>query len=255
METSDQLNELAAALAKAQAEMVPAHKDKVAKAGQFSYAYADLATVIEAAHATLAKHGLSIATSFRCEEWGMIMEMALLHASGQRIVTEYPIRPVKNDPQGVGSAISYARRYAMMSLINLPTADDDAQAAMGRNDDHPSYTQPPRKPQFDPARVPDTLRGPRSVQPARKRGRPPTQPAPVETSELYQEAMEAIRVAGSQEDLSTASQLAMGLSDDSEIRHAREAWLARRDALRAVGERSDAARDSIKANLALPKPA
>lgn len=255
MKTSEQLNELAAALAKAQAEMDPVIKSKTAEIGKYRYSYADLGSVIETAHGTLAKHGLSIAAPFEIDERGeMILVMCLLHESGQQMVSRYPIRPLNDSPQGVASAISYARRYVMMSLVNLPAADDDGQAAMGRNDD--AHVPHSRRPQYDPQQVPETLRGaPRPAQSAKRRpGRPPAQPAPVETSELFQEVMETIREAGSFEELSTASELAMGL-DGEERDNARAAYRQRQEALKGAASRSDAARDSIKATLTLPKPA
>ncbi len=249
---SDQLNELAAALAKAQATMRPAVKD--AANPFFKSRYADLQSVIEAAHAALSEHGLSVSSVTDTDEQGnMMLCTYLLHSSGQWMCGRYPVEPVKRDPQGIGSAISYARRYALMSIVNLATSDDDAEAAMGRNDDR----QQQRRPQHDPNQVPQSLRGGPTP---RGRGRPPRQspqpqPQPVETSELYQEVMETIREARGHEDLSTASELAMGLTDPEEQANARSAWAQKRASLNGAAQRSVADRDSIKASLTLPKPA
>ncbi len=155
LHTSDNLDELATALAKAQAEMQPVIKAKKANMGansKYSYSYADLAAVIESATATLAGHGLSIATPFEVDDRGdMVLVMVLLHTSGQRIVSRYPVRAASDSPQAVGSAISYARRYAMMSIINLPAADDDGQAAM--------MPQGQRQPQWTRSKFPKAYAG------------------------------------------------------------------------------------------------
>jgi hypothetical protein len=50
----------------------------------------------------------------------------------QYIQGRYPIQPVKNDPQGLGSAITYARRYSLMAIVGIAPDDDDGEAAMGR---------------------------------------------------------------------------------------------------------------------------
>ncbi len=255
LHTSDNLDELATALAKAQAEMQPVLKQKKAMAGKYSYSYADLAAVIETATATLAVHGLSISTPFEVDDRGeQLAVMMLMHTSGQRIVSRFAIRTVSDNPQAVGSAVSYARRYMLMSLVNLPATDDDGQAAMPRNDDHVSQSR--RSPQWDPQQVPESLRGPRQA-PPRGRGRPPRQPTPEPkpTSELYQDVMERIREAGSQSDLEEAWHLADGLTDNEEHADMKAAWVHRRDAIKSAAQRSAADRDSIKASLTLPKPA
>jgi len=58
----------------------------------------------------------------------------LLHTSGQFLQMEYTLPTVKQDPQAAGSAITYARRYALQSIAGIPTADDDAESAMLRGD-------------------------------------------------------------------------------------------------------------------------
>ena len=59
----------------------------------------------------------------------------LMHVSGQWLQQEYVLPLVKRDPQAAGSAITYARRYALQSMAGIPTADDDAEAAMMRGED------------------------------------------------------------------------------------------------------------------------
>ena len=58
-----------------------------------------------------------------------------MHVSGQWVESEFVLPIVKQDPQAAGSAITYARRYALQSIAGIPTADDDAESAMLRGED------------------------------------------------------------------------------------------------------------------------
>lgn len=131
---SDSINELAGALAKAQADMT--HAAKAIDNTFFKSKYADLPAVFDAARPHLAKNGLCVIQCHEIGESGKITMVSLLaHSSGQWIKSWYPINPVKADPQGLGSAISYARRYAYCSLVGVASAgeDDDGNAASGNN--------------------------------------------------------------------------------------------------------------------------
>ena len=131
MRTSDNLNELAPALAKAQGQMESAKKDSTNP--HFRSKYADLAAVVEAIKKPLADNGLSYLQGFGWDEHGaLIVRTRLLHASGQWVESELRVRPVKDDPQGVGSAVSYGRRYALQSLVGLTADDDDGNDRAGR---------------------------------------------------------------------------------------------------------------------------
>jgi hypothetical protein len=122
---SPDLGELAGALAKAQAEMGAALKGS--DNPFFKSSYADLASIIEAAR-PLSTHGLAV-TQFPCG--GELVTM-LIHSSGQWLKSRYTIKPVKDDPQGRGSALTYARRYAYQAIAGLASADDDGEGAMDR---------------------------------------------------------------------------------------------------------------------------
>jgi hypothetical protein len=130
MNKSEQINELAGALAKAQAEIKGALKD--AQNPFFKSSYADLASVWDAIRAPLAKHGLSVIQTTDSTEKGMVLVTTLAHASGQWIEGRYPIQPMKNDPQAMGSATTYARRYALAAIVGVAQIDDDGEAAMAR---------------------------------------------------------------------------------------------------------------------------
>jgi len=134
MNKSESIAELAKALCKAQSEMGGAVKD--AKNPFFKSSYADLTSVIKAIKEPFNNNGLSYiqfpVTSSGGN--GVGVKTVLMHTSGQFIESEFYLPLVKADPQAGGSAITYARRYALQALAGIPTADDDAEAAMFRNE-------------------------------------------------------------------------------------------------------------------------
>ena len=127
---SDDISELAVALAKAQAENGIVIKD--AANPFFKSKYATLASVWEAVRPALTKHGLSIVQMPSHDEHGYYVETMLIHGSGQWIKNRTYMKVVKDDPQGVGSLISYARRYALQAITMICPEDDDGEVAMGR---------------------------------------------------------------------------------------------------------------------------
>jgi len=132
MNKSEQVDKLAAALCKAQAEMGGAVKD--AKNPFFKSSYADLTSVIKAIKEPFANNGLSYSQFPVTSDGGggVGVVTVLLHSSGQWLESEFYLPLAKKDPQGGGSAITYARRYALQAMAGIPTADDDAEAAMMR---------------------------------------------------------------------------------------------------------------------------
>lgn len=131
MNKSDQINELAAALAKAQGEIQAAAKDK--KNPHYGSAYADLASVWDACRSQLSKNGLSVAQVVESDD-GMVVTIStvLMHTSGQFVSGMFKMKPVKADPQGIGSATTYARRYALSAIVGVAPDDDDGNAATGK---------------------------------------------------------------------------------------------------------------------------
>lgn len=130
MTKSDQLDQLATALSQAQGEILNATKDS--SNPFFKSTYADLASVREAIQPVFTKYGLSYAQTFSRDEHGVIVETVLMHKSGQWLCGGLSIKPVKDDPQGIGSAITYARRYSLQAIAGIAADDDDGEAAMGR---------------------------------------------------------------------------------------------------------------------------
>lgn len=122
---------LADALCKAQGEMEGAKK--TSNNPHFRSAYADLESVWDACREPLTKHGLAVIQSPMGDGDHVVLETMLVHTSGEFIRRKLPIRPTKQDPQGVGSAITYARRYALMAMVGLAPEDDDGNAASGGN--------------------------------------------------------------------------------------------------------------------------
>lgn len=120
---SDSINELAAALAKAQQEIKPALKDS--NNPFFKSKYADLSSTWEACKDALNKNGLSVVQTIE-ENY---LSTTLLHTSGQWISGKCPLINQKGDMQGLGSAISYARRYSIAAICGVTTDDDDANSA------------------------------------------------------------------------------------------------------------------------------
>jgi len=132
MNKSEQVDKLAAALCKAQAEMGGAVKD--AKNPFFKSSYADLTSVIKAIKEPFANNGLSYSQFPVTSEGGggVGVVTVLLHSSGQWLESEFYLPLAKKDPQSGGSCVSYARRYSLQSMAGIPTAEDDAEAAMMR---------------------------------------------------------------------------------------------------------------------------
>jgi hypothetical protein len=125
---SEQINELATALAKAQAKIEGATKDKTNP--HFRSSYADLASVWDACRSALTSNGLSVSQTAGASEDGRVrVTTILMHSSGQWLCDDLGMKPVKDDPQGVGSCITYARRYALAAIVGVAPEDDDGNAA------------------------------------------------------------------------------------------------------------------------------
>ena len=140
---SENIADLAIALSKAQAENGTVHKD--AKNPFFKSNYASLAQVWETVRPALTANGLSVVQLPSQDASGYYVESMLIHSSGQWIKCRTYMKPVKDDPQGIGSLISYARRYALQSLVMVCPDDDDGELAMGRSTSVPQARTLPAK--------------------------------------------------------------------------------------------------------------
>jgi hypothetical protein len=128
MTKSDSISALAAALAKAQPKIEGATKDKTNP--HFKSKYADLASVAEAIAEPLAANGLSYVQVSHDRENAAAIETIILHTSGEWLGCGAVSVPVsKNDAQGFGSALTYARRYSLSAAFGVVPEDDDGNAA------------------------------------------------------------------------------------------------------------------------------
>ena len=131
--TSEQIDAIAAALADAQTRIGNAVKDRSNPA--FKSKYATLASVDDAARPELSKSGIAIVQSptFNPSEQTVYVTTLLAHKSGQWFRSETCVPVTKMDAQGTGSAVTYARRYALAAMCSVaPDDDDDGNAATGR---------------------------------------------------------------------------------------------------------------------------
>lgn len=126
---SDPCDALAASLVAALAEMPNIRKANRADLGSHKYTYADLADGLDAVRPVLARNGLAVLQAATTTEHGPTVVTTVLHTSGQRVSASLAMKPMKGDPQAVGSAITYARRYSLFSILGLATEDDDGKAA------------------------------------------------------------------------------------------------------------------------------
>lgn len=139
MITSEHINELTTALAKAQGEITGALKDSANPF--FKSKYADLASCWDACRAPLAKNGLSVFQVPETTENGLTLITTLAHASGQFVRGSLPVTPKDDTPQAMGSALTYARRYALTAFVGIAQIDDDGNAASGRKENQ-AYDAP-----------------------------------------------------------------------------------------------------------------
>lgn len=115
------------ALAAAQAQMGKAIKD--ANNPAFRSKYADLASVMDACLPALNANGVAVYQPTIDDETGRFVETILAHESGETIKCRVPLIVQKNDMQGYGSAVTYARRYGLMCMAGIAPEDDDGNAA------------------------------------------------------------------------------------------------------------------------------
>lgn len=161
---SPTIGKLAEALSKAQGEMMAATKD--VNNPFFHSTYADLASCWDACREPLSKNGLAVIQYPEILEGKLRLVTMLVHSSGEWILGDYPIEPMRqvkdrgwepsSDPQSLGSAYTYARRYSMSGIIGISSEDDDGEGAVGRKKEDikkspPLPPPPPPKTTIEPA--------------------------------------------------------------------------------------------------------
>lgn len=137
------MQKIAAALVKAQKEFGPALKTHTNPA--FKSKYADLSACVEAVVDALNNNGVYMMQQTREDSTGVTVETVFIHESGETIGSgPLHVPASKQDPQGYGSALTYARRYSLMASCGIAPEDDDGNAAS-------------RKQQTQVERMPDSV--------------------------------------------------------------------------------------------------
>lgn len=149
MQHSEHIGKLADALAKAQAEIKAIGKDRTNP--HFKNRYATLDAILDGIRPTLAKHGLSVVQGVVTYGEGEAVETTLVHSSGEWLRNHVPMKVGKQDAQGVGSALTYGRRYGVSALLALSTdEDDDGEAAVKKPAQKPEPKREPEQKAAEP---------------------------------------------------------------------------------------------------------
>ena len=151
IETSDDITALAKALPKAQAAFGKVGKD--AANPHFNSRYASLVEITDATLPALNAAGITVLQPVAVGETGVEVTTILMHESGQWLRATHTVPISRRDAQGVGSALTYARRQALQALLTVAAAgeDDDGEGAVGRG---AAASRPPLPPAPPPEKPP-----------------------------------------------------------------------------------------------------
>lgn len=128
---SESTKHIAEALCKFQGQIKPVKRES--ENPFFKSKYADLASIWDAIREPLTSNGLSVVQGSKVGgENTAIIETTVFHVSGEWITGELPVYVKDYSPQGLGSGITYARRYALAAILGISTEDDDGESAEGR---------------------------------------------------------------------------------------------------------------------------
>ena len=119
MQTSENINEIAAALAAAQGQFTGVSKDSSVNTGKYGYRYADLASYLDAIRQPMAANGLAIVQSPEIDNDRVTVTTMIVHASGQWLLSQLSMGVSDSRPQTLGGIITYCRRYALTAMLNL----------------------------------------------------------------------------------------------------------------------------------------
>jgi hypothetical protein len=121
------MKQIASALVKAQKAFGPALK--TATNPHFKSRYADLAACVEAVIGGLNDNGIALVQRTSLDDAGVTVETVFVHESGEMLECgKLHVPAAKHDPQGYGSALTYARRYSLMAACGIAPEDDDGNA-------------------------------------------------------------------------------------------------------------------------------
>ncbi len=138
METSNEIDKLVGALAKAQSKITGALKDSANPF--FKSKYADLASCWDACRGPLSENGIAIIQGASADDTGVTVTTTLAHESGQWMRSNLRMVPKDSSPQGIGSAVTYGRRYGLTSMVGIAQIDDDGNQASGKGSH--AYAEP-----------------------------------------------------------------------------------------------------------------
>lgn len=154
MRQSEQINDLAAALAKAQGAMDHASKDRTNPA--FKSRYADLASVVDACRPALSSNGIAVVQPARLVGGAVEVDTVLVHQTGQWIAETLCANVPDTKAQTIGSAITYLRRYGLSSMVGVAPDDDDGNGATRpqQREERPApHVAPAPAPESGPSRA------------------------------------------------------------------------------------------------------
>jgi hypothetical protein len=140
--TSDQVEAVFAALAKAQGEIRNAVKDSANP--HFRSKYADLAAIVDACRKPLSENGIAVIQIPHNAGRDIGVTTILGHSSGQWISGRIAVAPAKWDAQSLGSVTTYLRRYSLAAMTGVAPEDDDGEGAVGRADGNGQEAAPPQ---------------------------------------------------------------------------------------------------------------
>lgn len=154
---STEIKEFISALVKAQGIMKPAVFNRINP--HFKSRYADFSSCMEACRFPLSENGIAVIQYCETIEGKLNLITMLAHISGQWMKSEFPLISAKMDSQGIGSAMTYAKRYSLCGMVGIVadedvSGDDDGETAVGRGKYDEPVRQPPRPattPQFKTA--------------------------------------------------------------------------------------------------------
>jgi hypothetical protein len=152
MEHSATIGKLTEALSKAQGVIEGAKLDSTNPF--FKSRYSDLTSVWASCRKPLAENGLAVFQTC-CSDTPdiVVVETMLSHISGEWVRGRLTMKPAKNDPQSIGSCITYGRRYSLAAMVGIAPEDDDGNVASGREEQKP-VTKPPVREEQKPATKP-----------------------------------------------------------------------------------------------------
>jgi hypothetical protein len=182
---SESIKELTPALVKFQGSLEALKTNSIAKTEKYSFKYADLAVVWDTIRKPLTDNGFAVIQDPTVETIPAAVPTGipttkvkivtlLAHISGEWISSELVLSAEANTPQKIGSAISYGRRYSLLSMLGLASEDDDGNAASGTKEARPTSQPPTQKapaPQGSPAAKAPTTPPPAGETPAQARQR------------------------------------------------------------------------------------